>query len=551
MDSTFCERRHYDRRETFTQDGATASWFSDPSSFSCVPTIRVPPRSQMHANFFLPPLIQVLPNALPVSAETMRHLVVIVLIISEETSDMSVLDTFQAAAKAAALVLGLSLFALFIGLFLAIRTPAFAAEVNVTADLGQSVLPTQGGKVYLRLSLKPVETEVRESRPPVNVALVLDRSGSMRGKRLEAAKEATEMALSRLGRDDIVALIAYNHNVDILQAAERLTSHQDLQQAVNRLRADGTTALFAGVVEGGRQVEKELSERRINRVILMSDGQANVGPSSPGELAKLGQKLGGKGISVTTIGLGLGYNEDLMQRLALASDGNHAFAETPSDLVKIFNSEFGDALSIAAQDIEIIIECRKGFRPRRILGRTADIEGNRIKLKLNQLTGGHERYLVVELEADANTRAEPDDVAQVSVNYIDLDAGSRRDAKADVSVSFSTDQKAQEDSIDKAVMSQVAAQIATETSERAVELRDKGDVKAARKLLQDNAAYLAKSRAQYGSGPGAASASIVGTLNQLEAQNSEAASNLDGDEWSKTRKTMRYEQHKAKRQQSY
>src|SRR5690606_19740815 len=141
--------------------------------------------------------------------------------------------------------------------------------------------------------------------------------------------------------------------------------------------------------------------QRINRVILMSDGLANVGPSTPSELAELGRKLGGKGISVTTIGLGLGYNEDLMQKLALASDGNHAFAEKPSDLIEIFNSEFGDTLSIAAQEIEITIECRDGFRPKRVLGRQAEIDGKRIKIKLNQLTGGHERYLVVELEADA------------------------------------------------------------------------------------------------------------------------------------------------------
>lgn len=464
---------------------------------------------------------------------------------------MSISGTFREALKAAILTLGLSLFALFLGLLLAAGSPLSAGEVNVAADLGQSVLSPKGGKVYLRLSLKAGSAETRESRTPVNVALVLDRSGSMKGERLQAAKEAADMALSRLGRDDVVALVAYNHNVDVLQPATQLSSHGVLRQAIERLQADGTTALYAGVVEGAEQVKKNLSERRINRVILMSDGLANVGPSSPSELAELGQKLGSQGISVTTIGLGLGYNEDLMQRLALASDGNHAFAESPRDLVEIFNSEFSDTLSIAAQDIEIIIECRDGFRPRRVLGKTADIDGNRIKLKLNQLSGGQERYLVVELDADAQASAEAAKVADVQVNYIDLGTGARRDTQADVEVRFSPETAAQEASIDKAVMGQVAAQIATETSERAVELRDNGDIEGARQLLKDNAAYLAKSRAQYGSGADAAPALIVGTLQELEAQNTEAASKLDREDWTKTRKTMRYEQHKLKRQQTY
>jgi len=464
---------------------------------------------------------------------------------------MSATGSPRSAVKAAALALNLGLLAIPMSM-LGAAAPAEAGEVTVAADLGQSVISAKGGKVYLRLSLKAVEAaQRREARTPVNVALVLDRSGSMQGERIKAARQAAEMALGRLGTEDTVALVAYNHNVDILQPAQRLTSQAGLREAIAGLEANGNTALYAGVVEGGRQVEKNLNHKRINRVILMSDGLANVGPSSVEELSALGQKLGGKGMSVTTIGLGLGYNEDLMQRLALASDGNHAFAENPEDLVEIFNSEFGDTLSIAAQDIEIIIECRNGFTPKRILGRTADISGNRITLKLNQLSGGNERYLVAELEADAVSGIEAGDVARVSVRYLNLDGGERRDAEVNVTARFSDKDETVGGSVNKAVMSQVAAQIATENSERAVKLRDEGDIDGARKVLQDNAQYLAKSREDYGKGSGAAAAPLIGTLGELETQNAEAASKLDSEDWAKTRKTMRYEQHKVKRQQSY
>jgi Ca-activated chloride channel family protein len=445
-----------------------------------------------------------------------------------------------------------------LGLVAFIPTAAFAATsspsaaLKLDAELGQSVLPLgESGKVYLRLSLKSAPITNRERRPPVNVALVLDRSGSMKGKRIAAAKEAASEAVQRLAADDVVALVAYNHQVDVLQRAARLGDDHGLKSKINGLDATGRTALHAGVVTGADEVKRYLAANRVNRVILLSDGLANVGPSTPRELAALGRKLGSEGISVTTIGLGLDYNEDLMQRLAAASDGNHAFVEDAKDLAGIFNAEFGDALSITAQDIEIIIECRIGFKPVRVLGREATIEGNRIRLKLNQLQGSNERYFVVELDAPEVRTPGDAEVASVEVNYLDLNSGDRRRAEARAKGRFSASAEEAEKSVNKAVMSQVSTQIATEASERAVELRDKGDITGARKLLEGNATYLKNARELYGSGAGAASPSMVKELQELEKKQNEAANNLDAHAWEKTRKSMRYDQHKSKMQQKY
>jgi Ca-activated chloride channel family protein len=431
-------------------------------------------------------------------------------------------------------------------------TSSPSAALKLDAELGQSVLPLgKSGKVYLRLSLKSAPIANREWRSPVNVALVLDRSGSMKGKRIAAAKEAASEALQRLAADDVVALVAYNHQVDVLQRAARLGDDHGLKSKINGLDATGRTALHAGVVTGADQVKRYLAANRVNRVILLSDGLANVGPSTPRELAALGRKLGSEGISVTTIGLGLDYNEDLMQRLAAASDGNHAFVEDAKDLAGIFNAEFGDALSITAQDIEIIIECRIGFKPVRVLGREATIEGNRIRLKLNQLQGSNERYFVVELDAPEVRTPGDAEVASVEVNYLDLNSGDRRRAEARAKGRFSASAEEAEKSVNKEVMSQVSTQIATEASERAVELRDKGDITGARKLLEGNATYLKNARELYGSGVGAASPSMVKELQELEKKQNEAANNLDAHAWEKTRKSMRYDQHKSKMQQKY
>lgn len=429
-----------------------------------------------------------------------------------------------------------------------------AAELKLEADLGQNVLSTsKPGNVYLRLSLKSLAAGKRERRTPVNAAIVIDRSGSMQGARIEAAKEGARVALKRLSSDDTVALIAFNHGVEVLSPAAPLRNARDkLIEAIDRLDATGTTALYDGVKEGGRQVEQFVSDNNVNRVVLLSDGLANVGPSSPGELAELGRKLASKGISVSTIGLGLDYNEDLMQRLAAASDGNHAFVERPSDLAEIFDREFGDALSVSARDITIIIECKAGFTPKRILGRDGSIEGQKVTLKLNQLQAENERYVVVELDAASTHGEGAADVAEVEVTYMDLDNGAKpARAEAKSSVRFSSNEKEVEAAVNKPVMSQVTQQIATENSEQAVNLRDKGDIAGARKVLEENAEYIKRSRDTYSAGAAPAAPSELGALSTLEKQSREAANNLDGEGWGRTRKMMRSDQHKAKVQQAY
>jgi Ca-activated chloride channel family protein len=432
---------------------------------------------------------------------------------------------------------------------------ARAAEVQIGAELGHSVIDTKSSdRVYLRLSLKTLAAKERKDRAPINVAIVVDRSGSMSGDRLAAAKKGAHAALERLGSDDIVSLVSYNHEVDVLREAKKVGSERSkIESAIEQLSASGTTALFAGVKEGGEQVKAYRSDMQVNRVVLLSDGLANVGPSTPSELATLGRELAGKGITVSTIGLGLEYNEDLMQRLAAASDGNHVFVERPSDLAEIFDREFGDALSIAARDIIINIECKDGFKPKRVLGREADISGSRITLKLNQLQVDNERYVVVELEAPAGRTAGARDgeVASVDVDYLNLESGSRASAKANVNARFSDDAKEAEASVNKSVMSQVTEQVATENSERAVELRDKGDVTAAKKVLEENALYLNRQKDTLSAGVAAAPQSSISALGRLEEKNREAAENLEGENWEKTRKVMRQDQHKSKVQQAY
>src|SRR5262249_8423165 len=176
-----------------------------------------------------------------------------------------------------------------------------------------------------------------------------DRSSSMASdQKLDKAKEAALMVLDRLQPDDYISVISYDSTVEVLVPSTHVGNGAELREQISSLSPRGSTALFAGVSTGIEEVGKHLDAKRVNRIVLLSDGQANVGPRSPNELGRLGEVAGRQGISITTVGVGLDYNEDLMTQLALASDGNHAFAENATDLATIFSHELGDVMSVIA-----------------------------------------------------------------------------------------------------------------------------------------------------------------------------------------------------------
>ncbi len=420
---------------------------------------------------------------------------------------------------------------------------AQAQEVKLDLSLATPVMAANAAqKAFIKISLDGFELAGRAARTPANVAIVLDRSGSMGGDKIRHACEAAIMAIGRLDARDIVSVVAYDSQVEVVVPATKLHDREPVYRAVRHIRAGGNTALFAGVSKGAQELRKFLDRNRVNRVILLSDGLANVGPQSPSELGRLGQSLAKEGISVTTIGLGLGYNEDLMTQLAGMSDGNHVFVENASDLARIFQYEFGDVMSVVAQDLIIEIHCLNGVRPLRLLGREGEVIGDRVRTRLNQLYSEQEKYLVLEVEVPAQEAGRELELASVQVDYANL--ATRKSDRLDgrILASFSASEDEVQQAVDKPALESAVEQVANEYSREAVERRDQGDVEGARQLLEKSAEYLG-SQAEALASPA------------LEAQKEEALQDADKlsseEDWNRQRKELREKQYKRATQQSY
>jgi Ca-activated chloride channel homolog len=385
--------------------------------------------------------------------------------------------------------------AIIAGTFASTARAGAAEPITLTARLAQPLMKSGERQTnFLRIGLNGCTPQRTADRTPVNVAFVIDRSGSMTGERIAQARGAAVMAIKRLDDKDIASVVIFDEKVDVPVPAQKVADHNYFIDRILQVAARGNTAIYAGVNAGADEVRKFKDPHRLNRVVLLSDGQANVGPSRPDDFAELGRKLLAEGISVSTIGLGADYNEDLMLRLARAADGNHAFAGAATDLIQIFNREFDDVLASCAQMVSIDVELKPGVRAVRALSRDGAIEGTHAKFQLNQVYAATEHYVLMEVAFDAAT-AEEREVGVVRVAYTAPDTGARQTLDAPIRARFGGSDADIAANADKIVTESVIEQTTRERAAQAVALRDQGRVEEARALLSQNTreinAYLA------------------------------------------------------------
>jgi Ca-activated chloride channel family protein len=267
------------------------------------------------------------------------------------------------------------------------------------------------------------------------------------------------------------------------------------------VKAGGSTALFDGVQLGARQVEPFAKDGYAARVILLSDGMANVGPSSARELASLGRALAERGATITTIGLGLDYDEDLMTALAAESGGNAYFVKTAAALPEIFAKDLEDAVALRARRVKVTLTCGGEVLPIRVVGRGGEKRGKQMEASIGNLYGS-EKYALFEVELPARgSEGEKNSsllAATVALEYIDAPTGLTVTRESPLTVTYTKDKDAAARSrnADIAVQTELAKN--AEIQEEVVRLMDEGKQTEAVGALKQRAEYLKSPAAPMG-----------------------------------------------------
>ncbi len=414
-------------------------------------------------------------------------------------------------------------------------------KIDCRIELDRRILPAEvTRRAVIKVTLDAPPSPVHHGRPPANLAIVLDRSGSMNGAKLGKAKEAAIEALRQLAPDDVFSLVAYNHLVQTIVPAQPAQYMEAIEDRIRHIRAGGNTALFGGVSQGAAEIRKYIDSDFVHRVILLSDGLANVGPNRPEDLARLGAALIKEQISVTTVGVGTDYNEDLMTRLSHNSDGNTYFVESSADLPRIFAAELGDVLNVVAQEVRIIIQLAENVRPLRVIGREGRIRGNTVMFHLNQLYGNQEKYALVEVEIAGGRDGESLEIAEVETHYHNPFT-RRQDISSDRLLARFTKNRARvENSVNPGVSQDYELNLNAAAQEEAISLSDEGRTKDAVGKLRKSAQRLKAS------GKKLNAPALIKKAEEMEAQ----AGRIETKGMDKrTRKVLRTESFQMKQQQ--
>lgn len=280
-------------------------------------------------------------------------------------------------------------------------------NLKIDADLALISADAPAERI-LEIIVTPPEAEKKLVRPAFNLAFVIDRSGSMSGGKLESVKEAVANVVDLLEEKDHACLIVFDDEVEtVVESGEMKSAFRgQMRDAIRQLQTRGSTNLAGGWAQGCDEIAKHQIKEGINRCLLLSDGQANVGESDPEQLAVHARELARRGITTTTFGVGLDYNEALMEAMANAGSGNYYFIENPEQSKELFRQELEGLREVTARAVEVNLKLPSGFKPQVLGTWPVEQKAHQIKITLGDMIAGLERRMFIKLEVQPAAKSD-------------------------------------------------------------------------------------------------------------------------------------------------
>jgi Ca-activated chloride channel family protein len=270
-----------------------------------------------------------------------------------------------------------------------IGRPRAGQAVAMDVRWGNDQVSIIGGEAVLQVGFSTALANDRQQLRPINLSLVIDKSGSMAdADKLSRVKDALLTLVDQLRERDVLSIVVFDSEASVLMPARTLTDRDAVKQLIRQIQPGSSTNLHAGLMLGYHEALKNFSRDATNRVVLLTDGIANQGVTEPERIARDSLSFNDRGIDLSTIGVGLDLNKDLLRQLAKSGRGLFHFVADVQDIKKVFIKEVQSLVSPVATEPNVEIEYASDLELAQLYGYEPQLRRNVVTLKLDNMNNG-------------------------------------------------------------------------------------------------------------------------------------------------------------------
>ena len=324
------------------------------------------------------------------------------------------------------------------------------------------------------------------SRRPINLSLVLDRSGSMGGSPLRNALKAAEKLVDFLRPEDYLSIVVYDDVPETVLSPQLVSDKSAIEKVIKQIRLGGLTNLSGGWLMGCDHVESKQTSEQLGRVLLLTDGLANCGICDPKVLVKTAAEKAEAGIVTTTLGFGNGFNEDLLIDIAEGGGGNFYFIQSADDAANVFSIEMESLTSIIGQNLTVNLETENGIEVKEVLNKYPTQHKEGVEVFLGDVYQVESKPLVLQFSLPAIATAGETDLGSITYSYQRVVDGSIKKFSdtLPLTINVVNEQKASEIKPNSNVTQQASQLRIAKKKDEAVAIADAGNYQQAAKILR-------------------------------------------------------------------
>jgi Ca-activated chloride channel homolog len=296
--------------------------------------------------------------------------------------------------------------------------PKVGQSVAMDTRWGNGEISRSQREAVLQIGFTTAEVNERTDLRPLNLVLVIDKSGSMADSdKMSRVKEGLRTMVTRLRPDDVVSIVGFDSGSQVLYRASRIGNGDGLRYAIDCLAPGGSTNLHSGLMLGYAEAKRHYRAGATNRVILLTDGIANTGVVDPGRIAAESSEFNGQGIDLSTIGVGIDLNNDLLRTLARSGRGLYHFISDYKDINKVFVNEVQSLVSSVAKKVEVRIDYGPHLQLQKIYGYSPRHGNGTVSVTLDDMNNGLTQVVMAKFRTDSVKSTMP---VKVRLSYYDV-----------------------------------------------------------------------------------------------------------------------------------